>query len=260
MEKIDIDNKALRILGAPAITDSDLTNESNESARILNDVYDSIRDEVLKEHPWNFAIKRATLTALGGLITTWTEEGTANVWKATLTTEPARVEFDGTEGTEQTSIAALTAARYWFWESNILYVYSTSDPDTAYTSPGVNAIIPEYQYENAYELPTDCLRAIRMEDDDSIFVIEGTRLLTNEGTAKIKYIAQITTESLYPSNFISAFAQRLAAEIAIPITNDPSIAEAMYKIYKEKLRKAKGMDAQEGSSQEIDESSWIGAR
>jgi len=247
-------------LGEAPITTVNLTAEANEAARIFNDIYDSIRDEMLKEHPWNFAVARATLTELGGTVTTWTAEGTTNVWQAALTTEPADVKFNGTVGTEKTSIAALTAANYWYWASNILYVYSTSDPDTAYTSPGVEAVIPEFEFDHAYSLPTDCLRVIRMADDDSEFVIEGSRLLTDESTAEIQYIAQKTTESDYPSHFIAAFAQKLAADMAIPLTNNPKIALATYDLYEKKLRKAKGVDAQEGTGKELSDSSWEDTR
>ena len=260
--KIQICNQGLRLLGVTRIVQADLTDETNEQARILNDVYDMIRDEILVAHPWNFAIKRATLTELGGVITTWTASGTANVWQATLTTEPASVKFNGTEGTEQASIVACNAEGYWYWDSatSLLYVYSTSDPDTAYISPGIEAVIPEFEYDHAYSLPSDCLRVIRMEDDDAIFVREEDRLLTDEDSAKIQYIAQITDTAKYTPAFVTAFAARLAAEISYPLTNSTSVAETMYKLYLDKLKIAKGIDAQEGTGQQIDEKSWEESR
>lgn len=262
MTKLSICNKALRLLGVAKITQSNLDNNSNEQARILNDIYDSVLDEVLSSHPWNFAIKRATLTELGGLITTWAEQGTTNVWQAALTTEPARVEFNGTEGTEKTSIATLTGANQWYWASNILYIYSTSDPDTAYISPGIDAIIPEFEYNNTFSLPSDCLRVIRMKNDDAEFVKEEQRLLTDESAddAKIQYIAQITDTTKFSAGFIMAFAQRLASEMTIPTTNSPTLAQEAYGLYKDKLDEAKGMDAQEGSGRELENLSWEDSR
>jgi hypothetical protein len=251
--QVQIYNMALRLLGGKKLT---ATTDDVEDARILNDVYEMVRDEVLAAHPWNFAIKRASLTELGGTITTWTAQGTTNVWQATLTTEPASVKFNGTAGTEKTSVATLTAANYWYWASNVLYVYSTSDPDTAYTSPGIEAVIPEFGYDHAYSLPTGCLRVIRMEDDDAVFVREEARLLTDEDSAKIQYIAQITDTTTFTPAFVTAFAARLAAEIAFPLTNSATSSETMYKLYLDKLKIAKGVDAQEGSAQQIDTKSW----
>ena len=221
------------------------------------DIYEYIRDEVEASHPWNFAIKRAELTVLGGEVTTWTASGTTNVWQAALTTEPARVEFDGIEGDEQTSAAACTAVYNWFWESNILYAYSTSDPDTAFST--INAFIPEFDWDYAYSLPSDYLRAIHTEDDVK-FVREGIYILSNESELKIKYIAQITDETLFSPAFVVAFAQRLAAEAAFALTTDPKTVEAEFNVYKEKSRMAKGIDAQEGIGEREETIPWDKAR
>ncbi len=72
------------------------------------------------------------------LITGWVEHDT-NVWKATLNTEPGLVAFDRSAGTNAGAVANIDAALEWFWTGNELYVYSTSDADTAFTSPGIEA-------------------------------------------------------------------------------------------------------------------------
>jgi len=78
------------------------------------------------------------------LIGTWTPEGTANVWEATLTTEPDQVLVDGNFGEPQASIVACTSDYDWYWNSNTLYVYDSSgDPDSR-SSPGVEASIRAY--------------------------------------------------------------------------------------------------------------------
>jgi hypothetical protein len=53
--KVQIANLALIHVGGQAITS--LTENTNE-ARAVNQVYSLIRDAVLSDHPWNFAIKR----------------------------------------------------------------------------------------------------------------------------------------------------------------------------------------------------------
>jgi hypothetical protein len=75
----------------------------------------------------------ATLIAPG---TSWTLDA-GNIWQATLTTEPDQVFMDRTAGEEQALKGDCTAEFQWFWDSNVLYIYSTTDPDTAYTTPGV---------------------------------------------------------------------------------------------------------------------------
>ncbi len=60
------------------------------------------------------------------------------IWNISLTTEPNQVFFNGTRGTE-VALSQLDAVNEWNWTSNILYVYSTSNPDTTYTNPGIEA-------------------------------------------------------------------------------------------------------------------------
>ena len=66
---------------------------------------------------------------------------TENVWSTALTTDPGAVFFDGVYGIEAVT---LDSGRDWNWSANVLYVYSTSDPDTAYTDPGIEAAIREF--------------------------------------------------------------------------------------------------------------------
>jgi hypothetical protein len=60
-----------------------------------------------------------------------------NVWQCAATTEPKIVLFNTTNGDLKTSIGAVVASNQWYWASNVLYVYSTSDPATAFTAPGI---------------------------------------------------------------------------------------------------------------------------
>jgi hypothetical protein len=65
------------------------------------------------------------------------DSATANVWRATVTTQPNLVFFDGVLGALVGSPAAVVSVGQWYWAANVLHIYSTSDPDTAYTSPGI---------------------------------------------------------------------------------------------------------------------------
>lgn len=50
---VNIVNMALRSLGVASIT---ALSDNVESARIMNDLYEFIRDEMMEIHPWNFAM------------------------------------------------------------------------------------------------------------------------------------------------------------------------------------------------------------
>jgi len=59
--EVSICSNALRKLGDDPITS---LAEDTERARLCNALYEPTRDAVLRLHPWNFAITRATLTQL----------------------------------------------------------------------------------------------------------------------------------------------------------------------------------------------------
>lgn len=70
--------------------------------------------------------------------------GVADTWCASVTTQPYQVFFDGVKGTLAANVAALNAENEWFWDANDLCVYSPTDPDTAYTSPGIESSARRY--------------------------------------------------------------------------------------------------------------------
>jgi hypothetical protein len=67
------------------------------------------------------------------LVTTWADD-TGNRWKATVTTEPKIVMFNGVRGTHVASEAACDADKKWYWAANVLYTFGTVNPNTTYPS------------------------------------------------------------------------------------------------------------------------------
>ncbi len=58
---VDICNLAMTVLGADRITS---ISDNNENARRLSAIYDECLKDVLRAHPWNFAITRVALAVL----------------------------------------------------------------------------------------------------------------------------------------------------------------------------------------------------
>jgi hypothetical protein len=63
-----------------------------------------------------------------------TGSGGTNQWQATVSTQPYQVYFNGSRGTPVASVALVNGAGKWYWAANVLTVYSTSNPSTAFTS------------------------------------------------------------------------------------------------------------------------------
>lgn len=57
---VEICNRALNALGAKAITALD---EGTDRAGLCSRLYESLRDELIQDHPWNFAIRREAIAA-----------------------------------------------------------------------------------------------------------------------------------------------------------------------------------------------------
>lgn len=53
-----IANRALRMLGATRIVDR---TDGSKSGNVVGDIFDIVRDDMLRIHPWNFAMKRQKL-------------------------------------------------------------------------------------------------------------------------------------------------------------------------------------------------------
>jgi len=135
---------------------------------------------------------------------------------------------------------------------------------------------PAFGYSKQYALPTDpyCLRVLEFNNGslaypqdnmtsntgDSVFVIEGRKLLTDEGTAKIKYIARITDPQQYDAGLIEALASRLAVELCYAITGSNSLLGTVTALHEAKLKEARYVDATEGAPQRIEASDFIEAR
>ncbi len=60
------------------------------------------------------------------------------MWSRSLTPEPTQIRFNTTVGANVGSQGEVNSANKWYWSGGTLYVYSTSNPDSAYSSPGLN--------------------------------------------------------------------------------------------------------------------------
>ena len=117
---------------------------------------------------------------------------------------------------------------------------------------------PAFEYANQFALPTDpfCLRVLKMEFEDYEFKIEnlagqGRVLLTDEGEAKIIYIARVTDPSLFDSMFVDVLTAKLAVDLAYPVTNSTTLQAQMQKLFERKLSEARSLDSTERSTDSL---------
>ena len=126
---------------------------------------------------------------------------------------------------------------------------------------------PVVEYAYAYTLPSDCLRVLKFHTGalDSIeadikYNIEGRKLVTDEGTVYILYVALITDPNQYDTYLQEALAAQLAADIAYGITNNATLAKYYQEQADERLREARFIDATENSISSLESNEFTDAR
>ena len=130
-----------------------------------------------------------------------------------------------------------------------------------------NSTAPVIEYSNAYALPSDCLRVLKIHNGttDSIasaldYKLEGRNIVTDEGTVFIIYIALDTDPNNYDTYLQESIAHQLAADLAYAVTNNATLADKYMTRADERLREARFIDATENSLGTIESSEFVDAR
>ncbi|MBI4030525.1 MAG: hypothetical protein HY370_02520 [Proteobacteria bacterium] len=122
---------------------------------------------------------------------------------------------------------------------------------------------PVADYANAFGLPNDFLRALSAGSGGRgrglNYRIARGSLHTNADEVMLTYIFRPAEEE-FPPYFDAAVIARLAAEFTIPITENTSRAEAMFRLAELEYARARQIDAQQDSPGRIEDFSLINAR
>jgi len=114
---------------------------------------------------------------------------------------------------------------------------------------------PEADYAYAFGLPNDFLRALSAGSNSKSrgvnFRIVSGALHTNVSAVTLNYIA-LVDESTFPPYFAQALVARLAAEFCIPVTENTSRAETLYRLAEREYEQARQIDAQQDSPSAIE--------
>ena len=170
--EVDIINSAMNMIGASNIIARD---EDSKAARVSNQRYDSIRDAVLRAHPWNCAVTRRSLA-----------------------------------------------------------------PDSE---------SPAFDWDFQFTLPAApyCLRVLRLDYLDIEFRVEGRKIVSNESSINLIYIARVTDPNEYDTLLQESIAARLAADVSFTLSQSTSLTQNMFNLYESKLKEARFVDATEGT-------------
>ena len=126
---------------------------------------------------------------------------------------------------------------------------------------------PVVEYTYGYTLPTDCLRVLKIHNGttDSIasnldYKVEGRKIVTNEGTNYLVYIALDTDPNTYDSYLAESISHQLAADLCYAITNNSTLANNYMARADERLREARFIDSTENALDTIESGEFTDAR
>ena len=126
---------------------------------------------------------------------------------------------------------------------------------------------PVVEYTYGYTLPSDCLRVMKIHNGstDSIksaldYKVEGRKIVTDETTIYLVYIALITDPNEYDSYLREAISHQLAADLAYAITNNSTLANNYMARADERLREARFIDATENALDTIESGEFLESR
>jgi len=130
-----------------------------------------------------------------------------------------------------------------------------------------NSTAPVIEYTNAFALPSDCLRVLKVHNGttDSIqsaidYKLEGRNIVTDEGTVYLIYVALDTDPNNYDSYLQESISHQLAADLCYAITNNATLANNYMARADERLREARFIDATENSLGTIESNEFTDAR
>lgn len=163
------------------------------------------------------------------------------------------------DGTAESEIAG---ALYGPTRDALLSAYSWS---FAYGQVNLTPLVdaPTADYQKAFQLPNDYLRAVSAGQGGRgrglHYRIARGLLHANASEVMLSYIFRPEEEE-FPPFFDMALIARLAAEFCIPVTENTSRAEALYKIADVEFSRARQIDAQQDSPNRLENFSLTDVR
>jgi hypothetical protein len=129
------------------------------------------------------------------------------------------------------------------------------------------SVTPEFGFTYAYQLPSDCLRVMVVEDGTP-YSIEAGMLMTDiettdEQEVNVTYIARISEPGTWSAHFAEAFSAQLATDLCLPLTDSVSRYQVLQKMAATRLMEAQVLDAREAygkTATDDDDDTWIEAR
>lgn len=119
---------------------------------------------------------------------------------------------------------------------------------------------PAFEHTYAYQLPSDCLRVIRVYNPTNPWVIVGKEIHTDDDVLYLEYVADVSDEGQWDSMFTELMILRLALDMCYAITGSTEMIGALRGDYAQAMREAKQFDAMEDYPRQWDNGTWYDSK
>ena len=148
---------------------------------------------------------------------------------------------------------ALERSHFWRFAAARAELVATTDPD--------------FEWDNAFTLPTDFL-AFRSVYDNTLvdntrrsYAIEGLKFLTNDSTVNLRYTKQVTDVAQFDSLFVEVLVLQLALKLTSLAGATPKIRESLKDDLKLLMPSVRALDRQEARGKgRADQFTWSDVR
>ena len=253
---LDIANQVLELLGDQSISalvtsGTGVTDRSRQLARMFDDV----RKATLADHPWNFAITRATLAAFtdpAGTLTPGAGALTLDTTGVTFTASGAPFTSTAVDAGKvlvadaggQATITSITSTSVAVGTIDVAFGALTAIATGAwslYYAP------PAWGFTWSIPVPSGALRVWRLEDSEP-YQVERGFLVVDVASVNVQYVTDIDDLTLWSPLSRRAFVYHLAASMAEPITGQAGKMDRFWQLYQGHLKQARLRDGMEGSA------------
>lgn len=120
---------------------------------------------------------------------------------------------------------------------------------------------PLYDYDTAFDVPTDFIRLIEIFPRYLKHVVEGRLIFANATSLKCRYVRLITDPNLYTDEFAELLAKALAADTCLKITQSRSLTADLKKEFIDYFRWAASNDSKGSGTPHIQQDDvWMQSR
>lgn len=114
-----------------------------------------------------------------------------------------------------------------------------------------DANAPEFEYLYKYLLPSDYIAAVDVYNSSSEWKEEDSRILSNDASISLKYIAKVTSTGKFSPLFVDVLITYLAMSLAKVISGSTASVDDLRSELNQKLVVAKRRDGQVGSPRKL---------